>query len=711
MNLAKVSDSTKYFARPIHILRNYRLTYLRPDFIAALTVAVVLIPQAIAYALIAELPPQTGLYAAIIASVVTGLWGSSNQMNTGPANTISLLVLSALLAVATPGTPEFLLLAGILAVMVGVISLLLGIARLGVLVNFVSDSVIVGFTAGAGILIATNQFRHLLRLNVSSSPELAETLQQIGIHLPESHWPSFFLGFGSILLVLILHKINPRIPGPLIVIVSASVLVVLLGLENQGVTTVGKLPQGLPPINKILSMGPDLFAQLSTKALTITAIALIETISIARSIASQTRQRLESNQEFVGQGLANIASGLFSGYPVAGSFIRSAVNFQSGAHTSISSVFAGLIVLLVVLTLGGFAGLIPLPALAGVLIIFAISLIDKEEILRIWHGPSGDRLIMVVTFLATILIPLEFAVVLGILLSVGLYLLQTSTPGIRKVLPDQDFEFLLPETGKEECPQLSIVEIMGDLYFGAVHHIEEYLLENQKRNPNQRYLLLRMNSVDIVDISGIHALESIVDAYRERNGDVFVTRFRQPIFDVMQSSGFSDFLGDDHFLSRDRNAIGHLFYKILDPAVCIYECPIRAFKECQNLPKRLDIPGYHLHADSADCDITYIEPEVLWKELHTKSPPYLIDVREPREYSQGHIPQAQLLPLPALIANPSQLPDTQSIVLICRSGRRSERAACYLTQHGVDSITALRGGMIAWEANKLFEAVDLTPMD
>jgi len=708
---ATLIQELKYFGRPVFILKGYQRANLRPDLIAGLTVAVILIPQAIAYALIAELPPQTGLYAAIIASIVAGLWGSSNQLNTGPANAISLLVLSALLPIATPGSPEFLIIAGLLAVFVGVICVLMGLARLGVLVNFVSDSVIIGFTAGAGILISVNQVRHLMRLNVTSSPELAETLGQIGIQLPETHWPSLILGLSTIFALLIIRRINPKIPSALLIMVFAGILIAAFGLDNQGIRIVGELPQSLPPLNKILAIPPGLMSQLSTKALAITALTLVETMSIARSIASETRQRLDSNQEFIGQGLANIASGFFSGYPIGGSFVRSFVNFQSGARTSISNVFAGLIVLFVLLTIGGYAGFIPLPALAGVLIITAISLINKDEILRIWHGPLGDRLIMLATFLATLLIPIEYAVLIGILLSVGYYLLQTSIPQVRSVLPDSNYEFLLPNTDRDKCPQLSIVEIMGDLYFGAVNHIEEYLVENLKQNPHQRFLLLRMNSVDIADISGIHSLESIVKAYRDQNGDVFISRYRQPILDVMQSSGFSDFLGKDHFLSRDRNAIGHLFYKILDPAICIYECPVRAFKECQNLPKRLDIPGYHHHFDTAECDISYIEPVALWNALHTDSPPYIIDVREPREFSQGHIPQANLLPIPALIANPSQLPDNRPIVLICRSGRRSERAACYLEQHGFDSIIALRGGMIAWEADKLLEAVDHIPMD
>jgi SulP family sulfate permease len=326
-------EEAKLLARPVIIIRNYQREYLRPDLIAGITVAVILIPQAIAYALIAELPPHTGLFAAIVASIVAGLWGSSNQLQTGPINAVSLMVLSALIAIANPGSPEFIVLAGILAVIVGVYSLALGLARLGVLVNFVSDSVIVGFTAGAGILIAASQLRHLLRLDIISSPMLAETLKQIGINLPRTHWPSLILGFVTIALILFFRKISPKIPGMLLAMVAAGVLMVLLDGGNQGISMIGELPQTLPTMSNIFQIPLGSITQLATKALAITAIVLVQSISIARSIASQTHQRLDSNQEFIGQGLANIATGLFSGYPVGGSFVRSAINYQANART------------------------------------------------------------------------------------------------------------------------------------------------------------------------------------------------------------------------------------------------------------------------------------------------------------------------------------------------------------------------------------------
>ncbi len=695
-----------FFLRPVTILRGYKRGYIQPDLMAGLTVAVLMLPQAIAFALIAELPPQYGLYTAIVASIVAGLWGSSNQLQTGPANTLSILTLSALLALAAPGTPEYLQAARLLAIMVGIFGLVLGIARLGVLVNFVSDSVIIGFTAGAGVIIILGQVRHLLNLPVPSYPELTETMRAIGVHLGETHWISLIIGLSTILLILIVERINPKIPGALIAMVLAALAVWAFSLSNYDVKVVSDLPSSLPSIGVLPSFDLGLFSRFSTKALAITAIGLVESISIARVISSQTRQRLDSNQEFVGQGLANFASGLFSGYPCTGSFSRSAVNFQAGARTGLASAFAGGMVLIAMLTLAGWASYIPLASLSGVLILTSLRLIDREEMLRIWRGPKGDRLIMVTTLVATLAIPLEFAVLIGVGMSLVYYLLQTSTPRVRAVVPDEDFEYLVSEGDKPACPQLGVIEIMGDLYFGAVHHVEEFIHQNRANHPDQRYLLLRMHFVEHCDISGIRALEGIVQAYQEDGGDVFIARYQKSALDAMRSTGFYKELGENHFLTRDENAIGYLFYNILDPAICIYECPLRVFEECQNLPKRLDYLDEKLFHGVPGADIRYIEPHQLWQDLHSSDPPTLIDVREPREYKRGHIPQAQVIPLPKIIGDTSQVPRDGRVVLLCRTGRRSTKVAGYLKGQGFDNIVALRGGMLAWEKANLLEAID-----
>lgn len=694
-----------FFLRPLSIVGGYSREQLGPDLAAGLTVAVILLPQGIAYALIAELPPEMGLYAAIVAAIVGALWGSSNHLHTGPTNAASLLVLSILLPIfPLTASREYVAAAGLLAVMVGAFRLLMGLARLGMLVNFVSDSVIVGFTAGAGILISVNQLNHLLRLDIPSSPGLIPTLEDIFYHLRETHWSSLVLGLGTIALIALLRRVNPKLPAPLLGMVAASMMVWLLGLERQGVAVIGQLPRSLPPLVELPLLDLELIGQVSTGALAIAAIGLVEAMSIARAIASQTNQRLDSNQEFVGQGLANIACGFLSGYTTSGSFTRSAVNYQANGQTPLASVFSGLFVLAAMLALAPLAAYVPRTALAGVLIVTAYGMVDRREMVRIWRGARGDALIMVVTLVATLFLPLQFSVLTGILASLAYYITQTSTPRVRVVVPDDDFNHLAPALDKPSCPQLGIIEILGDLYFGAVSHVEEAIYTNMEQNPGQRFLMLRMHNVNHCDISGIHMLEAVRRSYRERGGDLFLMQVRHPVYLTMQSTGFYGSLGEDHFLSHDRN-ITYLFHHILDPASCIYECEVRVFRECQNLPKRSYSQPISLPVGVPVSGVAELSPQTLWKKLaHDEPPPQVIDVREPREFKRGHIPQAELLPLPQLLGWLPALPTNREVVFVCRGGRRSRRAAALLYGQGYRNVYILAGGMLAWEAAGLLEA-------
>lgn len=695
-----------FFLRPVEIIRTYNLRNLQPDLIAGLTIAVITLPQAMAYALIVELPPEVGLYSAIVGAIVGGLWGSSDHLQTGPTNTTSLLILSVLLGIAVPHTQAYITAAGMMAVLVGIFRLFMGLARLGVLVNFVSDSVIVGFTAGAGVLIFINQLRNLLRLDIPSAPNLWQTIPNLASHVSTTHWPSLFVGAITMVLIIGLRKVNRKLPGPLIGMVAAGALVALLHLDASGVNVVGKLPRSLPPVAKLPLFDFALIGRLAVGSATVAAIGLVEAMSIARSIASHTGERLDSNQEFIGQGLASLACGFFSGYTSSGSFTRSAVDYEIGAKTSLSSLFNGIFILIAMLALAPLAAYVPLPALAGVLMITAYGLVDRKEIVRIWQAGNSDRNIMIATLLATLALPLQFAVITGIIISVVYYLLKTSTPRVRVVLPSDDFRYFTPRPGKPSCIQLGVIEILGDLYFGAVSHIEEHIQENLNRNPTQRFLLLRMYPVEHCDISGIHTLESIVRSYRERNGDVFFVHVQQPVADLMKSSGFYAYVGEDHFLDPDE-AISYIFHKIMDPAICVYECPVKVFQYCQNLPKRLDLVGVHLDTDIALDNVPLIDPQTLWEKLYSENPPLVIDVREPREFRRGHIPNARLVSLPDLIKDLSQVPRDKPVVLVCQGGRRSSRATAMLCQQHYTNVKVLEGGMIAWERERLLEAVEL----
>ncbi len=699
-------ETLDYFTQPVHILREYQRGALRFDLMAGLSVAVILLPQSIVYALIAGMPPAAGLYTAVVGTIIAALWGSSRQAQSGPTNTHALLTLSVAMTVAQVGSPEYLAAVALLALMVGSIKLIVGITRLGILANFVSDAVIVGFTAGAGILIAINQLPHLLGVRLEHSASLLQTIPQLFQHLSEVHWPSLALGVLAMTVILALQKINPKWPGPFIAMIVAAALVGVFHLDKLGVAVVGELPRGLPPLAHVPITDWTLISRLSTGALAVAAIGLVQTTSVTRSLASATGQRLDANQEFVAQGLANIGSGLFSGFLVTSSFNRSALNLQSGARTQLAAVFTGVIVLIAMLLLAPYAALLPGAALAGVLLIIASHMVNVREMSRIWHGSRGDAAIMITTLVLSLLLPLEFAVLVGITLSLGRYILRTSMPSVLPVLPDKSYKHLIYQPDRPPCPQLAVIEIQGDLYFGAVNHVEEILMENMRQHPDQRFLLLRMQNVQLIDISGIHMLEHLLNAYRGAGGDMYLVKVRSKVYARMKSLGFAKRLGEDHFLEEDE-AISFMFYHVLDPAICIYECDTRAFAECQNLPRpveRLDLPPLPPLISS---DLPHITAEELYRALNGPHPPLVVDVREPREFRRSHIPDARNIPLSRLLNGGVDLPREAPIVLVGRSTRRGRRAAYALQQQGYQNIRLLQGGMVAWENADLLTAVEI----
>ncbi|MBU0742692.1 STAS domain-containing protein [bacterium] len=691
-------DDSAFFTRPVRVFETYCTAFLRADLLAGLTVAVVMLPQAIAYAMIAELPPQTGLYAAIVASIVGALWGSSRHLHTGPTNAASLLALATLLNVAAPGTPEFLVAAGYLALMVGIVKILAGLARMGALVNFVSDSVVVGFTAGAGVLIGVNQLRHLLRLDIKSSPKFIETVEVVTRHLYETHLPSLALGLGTLALIIIIKRLRPRWPAALLSMVASAACVWAFDLVGKGVRVLGELPRSLPPLADLPLLDADLIFKLAPGAMAIAAIGLVEAMSIARAVASQSGQRIDSNQEFVGQGLASVAAGLFSGYPVSGSFTRSSINYGAGALTSLSSIFSGLWVLAAMLLLAPLAVFLPNTALAAVLLVTAHGMVDWHEIGRITKMSRGDSTIMFSTITATLIFPLEFAVLSGMLISFARFLVTTSAPAVQSLVPDSDFVHLVPARTQPVCPQLAVVEVEGPLYFGAVNHIEESLDKLRRGHPGQIFLLLRLGLVDHVDVSGIHMLESVLRRYRKRGGDMFVEGARPRVLYMMHQSGFLRTLGRDN-LMRSGNIIGELFHHVLHPGICIYECEHRVFAECQALPKHSESIDHELIGGFARGPV----PEILPSEVKLaldESPDsvVLVDVSETREYERWHIREAASLPLPRLTHDDHGLERERKLVLVSRIGRRSELALRILRGHGYTNAYNMKGGMLAWEA-------------
>jgi len=499
-------------------------------------------------------------------------------------------------------------------------------------------------------------------------------------------------------VVVVLKRWRPKWPATLIAMVLAAAATGFFGLIDQGVQALGAIPRSLPPLARLPFIDFQLIWNLTPGALAVAVIGLVEAMSIARSVAARTGQRIDSNQEFVGQGMANIFCGFFSGYAVSGSFVRTAVNVGAGARSPLASAFAGLWVLVAMLLLAPLAVYLPRAALAGVLLVTAWGMIDRGEMRRIAHTSVGDTWIMGSTLAATIFLPLEFAVLAGVLVSFARYLIKTSTPGVFAVVPDESFRHFVRAGDDTVCPQLGVMEIEGSLYFGAAHHIEEALRANQQENLSQQFLLLRMHMVDVCDVSGIHMLEAVVRRYRRRGGDVFLEGVRPGVLHMFNLYGFGEMLGHENILNTD-NAINHLFHKVLHPGFCCYECKERVFGECQALPKYTDQPRLPGVAEIMPHVIEELGPSEVRRLMDDDaSGVVVIDVGEPAEYRNWHIYSSFSLPLRRLTAEGVGLPKESPLVFVSRVGRRGALAVHIMQDLGYTRTFNLKGGMLAWEA-------------
>lgn len=689
------------FSRPAEIVRTWRRGDVRPDLVAGLTVAIVAIPQSIAYAAIAGLPASYGLYSAAVASVVGALWGSSRHLSTGPTNAASILVLSVLAPLVPIGTPEFLMAASAMAVMVGLLRIGFGLLGFGVLVNFASRAVLLGFTAGAAVLIALGQTLPLAGITAGPTHRTPDIVAALFVNVDRIHVPSVLFGIGAVAATLVLNRFSRRLPGSLVALSLCAGVVAVVGADRLGIATVGRVPRSLPAITSFSwdwLVERDLIRQMVTGSLAVAALGLVEAMSIARALARRSGDRLDANQEFVGQGLANVAAGLLSGYTCSGSFTRSWVNFQTGARSAFSSVFAGLFVLAGILAFGPAVGYLPKAALAGFVMLVAWGMVDWRGIRKVVATSSSETAILMATFGATLVFPLEFAVLSGVILSLALHIYQASLPTVVPVVPDAEYRHFVERPGAPTCPQLAVMAVRGSLFFGAAQHVEDVLLENLADNHGQHLLLLRLHGVDRCDVSGIEMLEGLVRHYWRLGGDVFFVGVQPPVMATMRRSGFVELVGEDHYLPPE-GAIELLFEDAIDPAVCAYECEVRVFAECQALTKHpydARLPR-HVSRDAHPlCHLSVAEfEEALRRFGHLAM---VVDVREPEEFAAGHLPGARLVPLRTIIDEAPRLPKDRPIFLVCRSGRRSTRAMHWLLELGFPRVCNLRGGILSWKA-------------
>lgn len=564
----------------------FRLTTIetiKADFFAGLTGAIIVLPQSVAFATIAGMPPEYGLYTAMVVPIIAALFGSSFHLVSGPTTAISIVVFAAVSKYAAPGSEEFVALALTLTFLAGVYQLVFGLAKFGLLVNFVSHNVVIGFTAGAAILIASSQIPYILGIHIPRGEGFINTWIDLYSGVGEFNIYLLIVGLGTLVSAIIIKLIRPKFPYLLIGMFVGGFLAFYLSSFTDSIETVGVMPAYFPPLsspnfslNSLKSLAPEAFA--------IALLGLIEASSIGRSIATKSNQRINPSQEFIGQGASNIVGSFFSGYASSGSFTRTGVNFESGARTPLSAILAALFLMVIVLLVGPLISYLPYAAMAGIILIVAYNLIDFQSIKKTFTYSKSESVIFTATFLSTLLFELEFAIYLGVLLSLMLFIAKTSAPEVHTLAfgspPGEDIRKLqsIRKTPLVQCPQLKIIRIDMSIYFGSINHIQKQISQIVD---NQRiyHILIVASGVNFIDLAGIEGLLIEHRRLKALNGDLYLVDVKSSTYEFMEKVNFVNEIGRENFFESKEEAI-HIVFDRLDRSKC-EKCQALVFKECQ----------------------------------------------------------------------------------------------------------------------------------
>lgn len=682
---------------------------LKADFMAGLTVALVLIPQSMAYAQLAGLPAYFGLYAAFLPVAVAALWGSSNQLGTGPVAVVSLLTASSLAVLAAPGSDQFIALAIMLALLVGIIQLLLGVFKLGVIVNFLSHPVIVGFTNAAAIIIALSQVSKLFGVPMGRSEHFINDIVGVAKLLGDTHLPTLAIGALAIALMWSIKKFTPKLPGVLIAVVATTLLSWSIGFERnaegalekiadpelhavvqqsmaaatrvddlnaqisdksaalktaektggednvgavqteaelallridlrdaeaaftrekaalrhlqvvrsidangatlaiyradnapQGVTldearyrlrklsasgfklvgggeVVGAIPEGLPSI-QMPSFSLDALGSLLSAALVISLVGFMEAISIAKAVAARTKQRIDPNQELIGQGLSNVVGSFSQAFPVSGSFSRTAVNMNAGARTGMSSVITALIVLVALLFLTPLLYHLPQAVLAAIIIMAVVGLVNFNAVKHAWQASKHDGIAAVVTFIATLAFAphLDNGIMVGAGLALGLYLYRTMSPRVAVLgrYKDGTLRDLKVNPDLPTSKHVVAIRFDGSLYFANVSYFEDAILEAVSHHPDAKYVLVVGSGINQLDASGEEVIHHLVERLQSTGITLVFSGLKKQVLDVMRATGLFDAIGQDKLFATDDLAIAAIYEKLGEAAADDLFCAV-----------------------------------------------------------------------------------------------------------------------------------------
>lgn len=556
--------------------RGYTGAALTNDLVAAMIVTIMLIPQSLAYAMLAGLPPEIGLYASIAPIIAYALFGTSRSLAVGPVAVISLMTLTAASNVAPPGSPQFIAAALILALLSGLMLIAMGVLRLGFLANLLSHPVVSGFITASGIIIATSQLKSIFGIKASGEamPELVRTL---ATNMGQINLPTLVIGVAATAFLFWVRKglkpllvklgLGPRTAdliakaGPIAAVAVSTIAVIALDLEAQGVKVVGAIPQSLPPITVPL-FDAQLWQRLAIPALLLSIIGFVESVSVAQTLAAKKRQRIHPDQELIGLGAANVAASFTGGYPVTGGFARSVVNFDAGAETPAAGAFTAVGILIAALFLTPLLYALPIATLAATIVVAVLSLVDFKTPREVFRYSKPDFAAMLATILVTLLAGVEPGVIAGVGLSLALFLWRASRPHaaiVGRVPASEHFRNVKRHKVFTD-PRILTIRIDESLTYLNARWLEEFVLEEVAEHPQLKHLILMCSAVNAIDASALESIEAINHRMADAGVKLHLSEVKGPVMDALIKTHFLDDLTGQVFLSQNEafDAVVHM---------------------------------------------------------------------------------------------------------------------------------------------------------
>lgn len=542
-------------------LLTYNRSTLFSDLIAGVSIAVIVIPQGLAYAMIAGLPPIYGLYAALIPQLIHGIMGTSRHPAVGPVALDSLVVAIALSALSLSGIEEVIAVAIFLATMVGVLQLLMGLLQMGVLANYLSRPVISGFTSAAAIIIGLSQVEHLLGLQIESSNQIQKMILSIVQNFRETHLMTVVVGLSAMSLILITKKYLPKFPSALLVSVFGVLLIWSTRWDLHGVEIVGHIPAGLPDVG-LFTVSPELIKDMFPFALTLAVIGYVEIISITKELEEkEEKYSLKPNKELMALGTANLVGSFFQSYPVSASFSRSAVKFQAGAKTGMTAVFSALIVSLALLFFTSLFFYLPIPVLAGIIMVAVIRLINVRYTIDLYKTRRDEFFLLLMTCLLTLFVGISEGILIGALLSLLLMVIRTSKPHyavLAKVSGTNYYKNVSRfETDTKIDDDIVIIRFDAQLFFGNRDYFRKIVFEEMEKKPNLKGFILVARGITYIDSSGLSTLGAMIKSFQQKGILFMVAGAIGPARDVLQQSKLTDLIQEKNMFAKTADAVNY----------------------------------------------------------------------------------------------------------------------------------------------------------